>query len=744
MTYDVRQFRQSVWLLMLLGVAGFALAAQSLLYLLIGAGAVLANIMITRAGLFKPLPRPLANLVTLVALFYVGRQISGAVGTQVMVIGQFLLFLQLVKLWEQRGNRDWTQVLVLSFLLMVAACMNTASLWFCMILVVYLLVLLYCCLLFQLKTESEAAAQAAPVHVTPITDAALRQDQRHLSRSMRLLTLVVSSVGVVFAIAIFVAFPRWGAGMLGPRFTLDNPLSGFSDHVSFQSLAKITLNHERIAFVKVWHNGQLVQGSQSLLLRGFTFDEYSRRGDHSWGRTFDDTLPPHRLRAEQPDDIESRTTNAWEQEFILWPTNTTALFALPGVQRFTPREQLNVRYRESDGTLRTYNPPHDRIEYNVVSSNTFAPEHDWTGPQRTTVQRRFSKVFDFARKAEVSGTDSQGRSLADQRVAAPEGVSPLDRTIAANIENYLRTRFTYTLDLTDEQQVKDKDPLEQFLYNWKRGHCEYFAGAMTLMCQSLGMDARMVIGFKCGPDDYNDFTQSYAVYESDAHAWVEVKTTKGWEPFDPTSSRTDDQQKSGMLARLKQLREYMELKYANAVIAYDAQSRQNVMGLLEKHAGQSSALVLSVFEAIEDWMAQHSAGAIFGAFSALTMVVAASGARLIWDRRRLLNRAARIGLQSLPQDQQLKLARQLGFYDDMVQMLEDRRIVRQPQHTPLEFSRSLSFLPSGIYDTVLRLTRLFYQIRYGGAELTPPRRRRLQNVLSRLHHELDHSLPTSK
>ena len=47
----------------------------------------------------------------------------------------------------------------------------------------------------------------------------------------------------------------------------------------------------------------------------------------------------------------------------------------------------------------------------------------------------------------------------------------------------------------------------------------------------------MVIGFKVGPENYNDFTQSYTVYDSDAHAWVEVNTPDGWKTYDPTSSR---------------------------------------------------------------------------------------------------------------------------------------------------------------------------------------------------------------
>ena len=48
-----------------------------------------------------------------------------------------------------------------------------------------------------------------------------------------------------------------------------------------------------------------------------------------------------------------------------------------------------------------------------------------------------------------------------------------------------------------------------FLYDFKRGHCEYFAGAMTLMCQSLKIPARMVIGFRC--DDFNNVGGFYRV-----------------------------------------------------------------------------------------------------------------------------------------------------------------------------------------------------------------------------------------
>ena len=102
----------------------------------------------------------------------------------VLVVGDFLVLLQLVKLWEQRGNRDLAQLLVLSLLLMVAASINTASLLFGIMLIAYLFLSLYCCLLLHLKVEAEAAKAAAGIVDPNPSPAVLRQDQRYLTRSI--------------------------------------------------------------------------------------------------------------------------------------------------------------------------------------------------------------------------------------------------------------------------------------------------------------------------------------------------------------------------------------------------------------------------------------------------------------------------------------------------------------------------------------------------------------------------------
>jgi hypothetical protein len=103
-----------------------------------------------------------------------------------------------------------------------------------------------------------------------------------------------------------------------------------------------------------------------------------------------------------------------------------------------------------------------------------------------------------------------------------------------------------------------------------------------------------------------------------------------------------------------------------------------------------------------------------------------------WEKWRLRRRAARIGITALPVAEQERLARQLAFYDDLVRLLGRCRIVRPSHLTPLEFCDTLLFLPSESYDTIRRLTLLFYRVRFGHSELSTQRQKRFNVVIGRL------------
>src|SRR4051812_15091343 len=270
--YDIRQFKPSLYILLMMGMTGFALAAQSPGIWVLSIAGILLNAWLTQTNRFRALPRIVANVITVIALLWAFQSLRRGGSLPILVIGQFLVLLQLVKLFEQRGNRDYAQLLVLSLLLMVAAAINTASLAFGVLFICYLFLSLYCCLLFHLKVETDHAKAAIGLPEEKLNPMTLRQDQRYLPRSMRRLTILVSTVSIATAVLVFLFFPRnTGAGLLGPlQVRPTQTLTGFSDKVNFQQVAQITQNTAIVAYVKVWRGNDSLEGPAPLLLRGVT------------------------------------------------------------------------------------------------------------------------------------------------------------------------------------------------------------------------------------------------------------------------------------------------------------------------------------------------------------------------------------------------------------------------------------------------------------------------------------------
>src|ERR1043165_4283589 len=100
--YDIRQFKPALYVLLMLGFSGFAMAAQSPGLWVLAAGATLLNAWLITTGRFRPLPHMIASAVTLLAVVYIGGLIVHAIASPILIIGEFLVFLQLIKLYEQR------------------------------------------------------------------------------------------------------------------------------------------------------------------------------------------------------------------------------------------------------------------------------------------------------------------------------------------------------------------------------------------------------------------------------------------------------------------------------------------------------------------------------------------------------------------------------------------------------------------------------------------------------------------
>ena len=78
-----------------------------------------------------------------------------------------------------------------------------------------------------------------------------------------------------------------------------------------------------------------------------------------------------------------------------------------------------------------------------------------------------------------------------------------------------------------------RDPLEEFLFNRRRGFCEHFAAAYATLMRAAGVPARIVLGYQGGR--LNWLGSHLTILQSDAHAWCEVWLPgRGWHRVDPT------------------------------------------------------------------------------------------------------------------------------------------------------------------------------------------------------------------
>ena len=873
--YDIRQFRPALYLLTIVGITGFAAAAASpglwlAATMLWGLNAVLAA-----SGRLRPMPRIVANLATLLAGVWAASRLFAVDAAPILSVGQFLVMLHLIKLYEQRANRDAGQLIVLSLLLMVAAAITTPELWFGLLLVGYLFLSLYCCLLFHLKVETDAAKRVMGLRDDRPGDLRrLRQDQRRLGSSMRRLTAAVSVAAIGSAVVVFLAFPRGsGASFVGgPRFaTGQAAVTGFNGSVGFQDIARITQNTTPVAYLALERDGRPVAGTETLYLRGNTLDiyvsdpdapdrwtwkssqaqagespaRYGRRGRGDGG----DLEALERIAATSP---QARLRQSVELE----PVGIGVLPALAGVTQFHPEssaESRRVSYSPADGTLSLPDgPARGKLEYVVWSTGqvppplTDADESAGRGPagleaardlallrpvrDRAEMMRRASlrliddrdarrtdrgplasasrfgllvpdgdldaaasamasgatdgrgrggdelldDVIDAAQSSalaasaypaaadivrfvldpEVGGRDAQGRSLAELRLrrgpAAVADDPSLDERITRSVERYLQREYRYSLDVTDARRSADQDPMAWFVgEDGRRGHCEYFAGTLALAVQSVGIPARVVVGFKC--DEYNPSLGKYVVRQSHAHAWVEVLTNRGWISFDPTSGNGDDlpNTSDGLLRRARQWVEYLQYSWANHVVAYDNGTRQNLLqnlenGVLRDGVAEGAGGVRGLWQRFEAWLDAQNFYLVSARVIAWLTVAAAATmllavAYFVFEKVRLRRLARRIGLVNLPSGQARRLARQLGFYDEMLQLLGRHGHHRAASQTPREFARSLSHLPREAFEATVGLTEVFYRIRYGGGRVTPQRRRWLGRGLDTLAGALSRS-----
>jgi transglutaminase-like putative cysteine protease len=615
------------------------------------------------------------------------------------ILARLILTLSAIKLLQRKSDRDWIFLYIMAFFQVLLAAGLSISAMYLFAFVMYIFVMACTIILFEMKRTDRLVEGKASVRPKP------DEDSKFVSLPVRRIPAVAVGLIVLivaFATPMFFLLPRVGGAGIGGSAGTVSTSSGFSDTVRLGGIGRIQQNDEVVMRVRV--EGRLPQAGR-LKWRGVALDTFDNQ---AWSKSRATVREP-RTRGER-DLIQIDYANTREgltlQTFYLEPLDSPVLFALPravGVQ-----SNFQVLFKDAQDAL-YFQRVGERVSYKVLSDIDLPPAEELRadntpyGPEsRNYLQLPFR-------------LDSRITELADFIVGP--NINRYDS--AAAIESYLQNSFGYTL----EQKASGPEPLSDFLFNVREGHCEYFATAMAVMLRTQGIATRVVNGFQQG--DYNDAADIYVVRQKNAHSWVEVYFPEKdvWVPFDPTPFAGQETGSSlfGITGRVGKYLEALEMFWIQYFVAFDNQEQRSLFTSVRRgiadYNEKASSWTNDLMQELQSWWQDVRGDQGFGAsvtavgwgVGVLALAIAGLGL-FVWMYRW----AVRLKVWSLLWNR-LFARRNISvveFYDRMQRVLATKGIVRELHQTPLEFANAVR-MPEAV-----RITETYNRVRFGEKNLS--------------------------
>ncbi len=682
----------------------------------------------------------LAAVLASLPLFYVDWKLqTAAFGVEssrasVSALGHFIVFLSLVKLFGRKQDRDWLFLYLISFFEVLLSAGLSLSPRFVAALFLYTFAALTTVVCFEIRKARRRVPARETRYLRAARQGRLRRlFARHEAERMtkppragdarRFLFVSVCLLALIFALAapLFFFIPRLGGSALARADGSGVAgLVGFSDEVTIGEYGRLQQSERVVMRVRV--EDPTAARNLYLRWRGVALDEFD-------GRTWRRTAPPDTPARfyQKPDERNAfhfGTTQSLErlttQTFFVEPNDTDVLFAAARVVAVQGQLPYVGRDRESD--LYTRPHPTERVAYRVYSDTTNPPLEALrsdNGPYTRGVADRYLQL-----PARLDARIPQlTRSLireADNRYDA-----------ATIVEQYFRNNFRYSLDL----EAGGDDPLADFMFRVRAGHCEYFATSMAVMLRSVGIASRVVNGFQMG--DYNDAADVFTVRQSDAHSWVEVyfPQNDSWVAFDPTPAvgRPGHGEQAGLRGAFSKYAEALEVFWIQWVVGYDRQDQQQLATDARRDLAayqQKGTRFLGALTARLSALWSNTStllrarGRPFGVDPALVVLLCVAAALIVYLVARGRGFSLRRGLREWRTGGARPSA--VAFYERMTRALASRGLRREPHQTPLEFAGAL-----GVNEAVL-VTRAYNRVRFGAQELTADEAARVEDWLRKI------------
>lgn len=600
------------------------------------------------------------------------------------------LFGVVVRMFSLRRERDHVTLAILAFLMVLASAVLTVDSVFLFSFAAFMLMAVATFILMEMRRSGHAANIRARHSSDP-------QEHRHLAFALARMVPGLMVMILIGGAALFFVMPRMSAGYLGGYSFGTDISSGFSDRVRLGQIGRIQQSNSVVMHIQI--DGDKV-GKYDLHWRGVALGEFD---GHTWSSPREQFVLRRQLdNSFALPDPDMMSRNGREKiiryRVLMEPIGTNVFFLAPRGR------SVSGNYRnltsDSGGSVYDLDSQHMVSRYEATSDIA----QPTPGELRKAGRNYSEQITD--NYLDLPSEDPRVAQLASQITSSAK--SEYDK--AAVLETYLRTRYGYTLELP---RTSVKDPIANFLFERKQGHCEYFASAMAVMLRTLGIPSRVVNGFRS--DEFNDITGSYVVRAKDAHSWVEAYFPGyGWQTFDPTPGGGNGTPQGW--GRLALYVDAMASFWREWIVNYDS-SHQYVLGkaaIITSRGAWDRARkwARNHYESMLKWArrsqdhVEHSPGrwAIFGAAVVLALLILGNLARIVrWLHEKWLS--------AHPERSPEQAASM--WYQRMARVLARRGMQKPETQTPQEFVRKIA--DQRLREPVARFTAVYESARFGNS-----------------------------
>jgi transglutaminase-like putative cysteine protease len=612
----------------------------------------------------------------------------------------FLVWLVVAKAFNRRSSKDWQQLYILSFLMLVAGSVLNNDVTYGVAFLGFVIAATWALTLSHLRREMEDnfLLKHADDRSSERVEVRRILESRRIVGGRFFVGTGLVSLGV-FALAtlMFLSIPRVGAGFFMKQRDGLN-FVGFRDGVKLGGHGTLKSDDTVVMRVEI---AAPYRGREAPWVhwRGTAYDEYS---GGEWRRSrraivtdsIVDDVGRARRRTLVYDGSGYHTDyldGAVEQTIWLEPLGVDVLFGAAMPRQFEhgqPRREPRRPDRNDEVRLEHGSG----IRYKVWSAIE-PPDPDRLRAAPDRLPRGYDVYLQWPEDEITEAT----RALAAELTAGL--TSDYDRAVA--IRDYLRDRLEYTLELRDPG---GKEPIDFFLFDYRKGHCEYFASAFTILARLAGVPARQVNGFLGG--EWNEYDDYIAVRAGDAHSWSEVYFHGvGWVTFDATPASQDRLGRGGdgVRDKLRRFLDRLRFQWTKWVIEYDLSRQLGLFDDVGDGLRDAGGWLEARWDDLRGWARRNAALAIGLAAAALGLL----GWRL-WRRRR--RRAAGRAAEPRPRPRSPVAAE----YTRVLARLEKRGVARPPGMTPRELAREVAARELPFAASLGELTELYYAAQWGG------------------------------